>query len=105
MPKRAIKILLNLVLIAKDALVRGGELHVGAEAREGAHEIVIRAVGPKIILDGTVRDTLTGAISESEIDSRTAAAWMVRNLCSTNGGFVQIASPEEGQLVVGAVVR
>ncbi len=105
MPKKAIKVLLNLVLVAKDALVRGGELHVGAESREGAQEIVIRAVGPRIIMDGAVRDALTGAADASQIDSRTAAAWMVRSLCSGNGGLVQIAIPEEGQLVIGAVVR
>ena len=105
MPKKAVKVLLNLVLIAKDALVRGGELHVGAEARLGEQEIVIRATGPKIIMDQSVRDALTGQLSEGQIDSRTAAAWMVRGLCVTNGGIVQIAGPDETQIVIGAVVR
>ncbi|MGL5839975.1 MAG: histidine phosphotransferase family protein [Sphingorhabdus sp.] len=105
MPKKAIKILLNLVLVAKDALVRGGELHVGSESRDGAQEIVIRAVGPKIIMDSAVRDTLTGEMKEDQVDSRTAAAWMVRSLCASNGGLVQIAAPDEGQLIIGAVVR
>ena len=44
MPKAALKILLNLALIAGDALVRGGRLDIGAE--DG--EIVIRAEGPRI---------------------------------------------------------
>jgi histidine phosphotransferase ChpT len=105
MPKKAVKVLLNLVLIAKDALVRGGELHVGGETRDGAQEIVIRAVGPKIILDETIKQTLMGAVALEQIDSRTAAAWMVRNLCAANGGLVQIAPPDEGRLVIGAVVR
>ncbi len=105
MPKKAVKILLNLVLIAKDALVRGGELHVGAEMRDDAQEIVIRAVGPKTILDDTIEATLTGKVAAEQIDSRTAAAWMVRNLCAANGGLVQIATPDDGQLVIGAVVR
>jgi histidine phosphotransferase ChpT len=105
MPKKAVKVLLNLVLIAKDALVRGGELYVGGETRDGAQEIVIRAVGPKIILDETIKQTLTGAVVVEQIDSRTAAAWMVRNLCAANDGLVQIAPPDEGRLVIGAVVR
>jgi histidine phosphotransferase ChpT len=105
MPKKAVKVLLNLVLIAKDALVRGGELHVGAEGRENEQEIVIRATGPRIIMDQSVRDALTGELTESQIDSRTAAAWMVRGLCASNGGLVQIAAPDETQIVIGAIVR
>lgn len=105
MPKRAVKVLLNLVLITNDALVRGGKLHVGAELRDGEQEIVIHADGPRVIFDETVRDTLEGKMAASQIDSRTAAAWMVHSLCAQNGGSVQIAKPSETELIVGAVVR
>ena len=105
LPKRAVKILLNLVLVAHDALVRGGTLHVGAENRDGECEIVIRAVGPRIILDETVKATLTGAGDEAQIDSRSAAAWMVYSLGKINGGVIQIASPAENELIIGALVR
>jgi histidine phosphotransferase ChpT len=105
MPKRAVKVLLNLVLIANDALVRGGKLHVGAELRDGEQEIVIHADGPRVIFDETVRDTLEGKMAASQIDSRTAAAWMVFSLCGQNGGNVQIAKPSETELIVGALVR
>jgi histidine phosphotransferase ChpT len=105
MPKRAVKVLLNLVLIANDALVRGGKLHVGAELRDGEQEIVIHADGPRVIFDETVRDTLEGKMAASQIDSRTAAAWMVFSLCAQNGGNVQIAKPSETELIVGALVR
>ncbi len=109
MPKRAVKILLNLVLIANDALVRGGKLHVGAEMRVndsgGEQEIVIHANGMRVIFDQAVRDTLEGKLPAEQIDSRTAAAWMVYSLCAQNNGIVQIAQPAEGELVIGAVVR
>jgi histidine phosphotransferase ChpT len=105
MAKRAVKVLLNLVLIANDALVRGGTLQVGAEQRDGAQEIVIRAKGPRIVFDEAIREALGGGLDASQIDSRTAAAWMVRNLCLANGGLVQIAGPEGDEVVVGAVVR
>ena len=105
MPKRAVKVLLNLVLITNDALVRGGKLHVGAELRDGEQEIVIHADGPRVIFDETVRDTLEGKMAASQIDSRTAAAWMVHSLCAQNGGNVQIAKPSDTELIVGALVR
>ena len=43
-----IKTLLNLAAIGIEALVRGGTLEVGAELRDGASEIVVRASGPRI---------------------------------------------------------
>ena len=101
MPKRAVKVMLNLVLIANDALVRGGKLHVGAEVRPDGQEIVIRAEGPRVIFDDVVRRGLVGELAASDVDSRTAAAWMVRQLCVQAGGAIQTAMPEPGQLLIG----
>jgi histidine phosphotransferase ChpT len=105
MPKRAIKILLNLVLLANDALVRGGTLFVGAESREGEHEIVIRANGPRIVMDEAIRTTLAGNLDAASVDSRTAAAWMARNLAVRGGGLVQLAEPDPEHLIIGALIR
>ncbi len=105
MPKRAVKILLNLVLLAQDSLVRGGTLFVGSESRGNECEIVIRANGPRIVIDSAIRDTLNGAMQENQIDSRTAAAWMARSLALENGGLVQIAEPDQEHLIIGALVK
>ena len=51
LPKQAIKVLLNLALIAGDALIRGGQLDIGAEMHAGQIEIVVRADGARIVLD------------------------------------------------------
>ena len=58
LPKTAVKVLLNLALIAGDALVRGGRLDVGAERSNGAIELAVRAEGPRILLDPVLRETL-----------------------------------------------
>ncbi|MVZ97206.1 histidine phosphotransferase [Sphingorhabdus sp. IMCC26285] len=105
MPKRAIKILLNLVLLANDSLVRGGTLFVGTESRDGEHEIVIRANGPRIVMDDAIRATLAGNLDASLVDSRTAAAWMARNLAIRGGGLVQLAEPDPEHLIIGALIR
>ena len=105
MPKRAVKILLNLVLLANDALVRGGTLSVGAEARAGEQEIVIRASGPKIIMDSAIRAALTGQLDPAAVDSRTAAAWMAHMLAVQDGGMLQLAEPDAEHLVIGALIR
>src|SRR5215217_3888099 len=58
LPKDAVKLLLNLALLAGDALVRGGRLDVGAENRDGEIELAVRAEGPRILLDPVLRETL-----------------------------------------------
>jgi histidine phosphotransferase ChpT len=105
MPKRAVKILLNLVLLANDALVRGGTLSVGAEARAGEQEIVIRASGPKILMEPAIRDALTGQLDPAALDPRTAAAWMAHALAVQDGGMLQLAEPDAEHLVIGALIR
>ena len=100
-----IKILLNLVLIANDTLVRGGTLSVGAEDRGHEQEIVISANGPKVILDEAIGAALLGQLDPSQIDSRTAAAWMVRGLAMRDGGLVQLAQPDLEHKIFGAIIR
>jgi histidine phosphotransferase ChpT len=102
LPKSAIKVLLNLALIAGDALIRGGQLDVGAEVVEGQVEIVVRADGPRIVLDNELRTTLLGQQGDAMITPRAAAAYLVQSLVSEGGGSVQISEPEEPVLLFGA---
>ncbi len=102
MSKSALKVLLNLALIAGDALVRGGHLAVGAERHGSGLDIVIRAEGPRIVLDPELKSVLCGNSSEDTLAPRAAAAWLVRCLVKEGGGEVQVMDGEEGMLLIGA---
>ncbi len=102
-PKIAVKVLLNLSMIAIEALVRGGTLDIGAELREGAAEIVIRATGPKIAFDPVIGRALDGSLAAGELSSRTAPASMLHQLTASAGGTVQFALTDDA-LVMGAVL-
>ena len=103
LPKAAVKTMLNLALIGIEALVRGGTLDIGAEQRDGASEIVVRATGTKIAFDPAVGRALEGKMEPGELSSRTAPAAMVNQLAASHGGGIQIALTEEA-LVMGAVL-
>jgi histidine phosphotransferase ChpT len=103
LPKPAVKVLLNLAQIAIDALVRGGTLDIGAELRDGASEIVVRASGPRIAFDATIGQALDGSLDPADLSSRTAAAWMIRELAVRQGGGLQFALSGDA-LVMGAVL-
>ncbi|HEV2746600.1 MAG TPA: histidine phosphotransferase family protein [Allosphingosinicella sp.] len=102
MSKSALKVLLNLVLIAGDALVRGGRLDVGSERHGQGLDIVIRAEGTRIVLDPELKKVLAGEVSEDAIAPRAAAAWLTHCLVAEGGGEVQVMDNEEGVLLLGA---
>jgi histidine phosphotransferase ChpT len=102
LPKRAAKILLNLALIAGDALVRGGQLDIGAECRGNIVEIVVRGEGPKLVLDPELRAALAGTLGADGLSARTAAAWMTHALIAGAGGEVMLSPPGEPMLLFGA---
>lgn len=104
LPKSAIKVLLNLALIAGDALVRGGQLDIGGETRDdGSVEIVVRAAGPRIVLDAELRTALTGG-GDGALTPRAAAAHLVHALASESGGAVQVSEPDAEVLLFGVAL-
>jgi histidine phosphotransferase ChpT len=103
LPKAAVKVLLNLAAIGIDALPRGGNLDIGAETRDGATEIAVRAAGARIAFDRTIGQALEGSLPDDELSGRTAPAHMVRLLAEERGGGLQYALTE-GALVMGAVL-
>ena len=100
--KAALKVLLNVVLIAGDALVRGGSLDIGAEQNGGGLDIVVRAEGSRIVLDPELKKVLIGETGEEEVAPRAAAAWLVHSLVVEGNGRIQVADEQEGMLLIGA---
>ncbi len=103
LPKPAVKVLLNLSLIALDSLVRGGTLDIGAEPRDGTSEIVVRASGQRIAFDPAIGRALDGSAGAEELSSRTAPATMLHRLVASMGGGLQYHLSDDA-LVMGAVV-
>ncbi len=102
LPKQSVKVLMNLALIAGDALVRGGQLDIGAEQRGSLVEIVVRADGPRIVLDDELRGALLGGGTDTVITPRAAAAHLVHEIVALGGGSVQVSPPDAPVLLFGA---
>jgi len=102
LPKGAVKLLLNLAMLAGDALVRGGRLDVGAERRNGEVELAVRAEGPRILLDPSLRETLSNGANGASVEARAAGAWLAHNLVAEAGGALQLSDPTSEALTIGA---
>lgn len=102
LPKQAVKLLLNLALLGGDALVRGGRLDVAAERSNGEIELAVRAEGPRILLDPTLRETLETGGGDGPIEPRAAAAWLAYNLAGDTGGLIRLSDASSPVLMIGA---
>ena len=105
LPKAAIKVLLNLSMIAGDTLVRGGSLDIGSESTEGVIEIVLKAEGPRITLDEELRRTLVDGQASDAVTPRAAAAFLVHEMVKSANGRVLVSAPADGVLLFGATMR
>lgn len=101
--KGAMKLLLNLAMLAGDALVRGGRLDVGGERTADALELAIRAEGPRVMLDPALRETLLNGASGS-VEPRAAGAWLAYELAREAGGSIRLSDPADEVLMIGAIV-
>jgi histidine phosphotransferase ChpT len=103
LPKGAVKLLLNLALLAGDALVRGGRLDVGAERAGGGIELAVRAEGPRILLDPILRETLATGGGDT-VEPRAAGAWLAHSLAAEGGGSLRLSDPSSEVLMIGATI-
>ena len=103
--KPAIKVLLNLALIAGDALVRGGRLDIGAEKTANGTEMVVRAEGPRLVLDSELRRALLGETDAADVTPRAAAAWLASELVRQSGGDIQVSAAEDPFVMFGAILK
>jgi len=101
LPKGAVKLLLNLAMIAGDALVRGGRLDVGVERSETSIEMVIRAEGPRVLVDPTLRETIVKGASGGTVEPRAAGAWLAHELVAEAGGSIQLSDASAEVLLIG----
>ena len=107
LPKDAVRVLLNLAMLAGDALVRGGRLDVGAEQNGAAVEIVLRAEGPRLAFDDELRTVLIDGRPDGKVSARATPAFLAYTLVAAAGGRIQIgdAGAEQPSLLIGVTMQ
>jgi len=66
---------------------------------------VVRATGPRIVLDQELRGALTGEGGDATVTPRAAAAYLVQQLVVQGGGELQVSPPDAEVLLFGAAFR
>lgn len=69
--KNTARLLLNLTMLAVQAVPRGGDVAISATEASGATTLRLAATGPKSRLDANVEKTLSGKAPDDGFDGRT----------------------------------
>jgi len=78
--KNALKLLLNLALVASEALVRGGNLRVDVLDDGGRTRLEVTAIGDRLSFPDAMRAALEGSAHEDNLDPKTAPAYLAHLL-------------------------
>lgn len=98
MSRDAGKILLNLILIASEALLRGGVLQVDSARSNGALELVVTAAGDRLLFRPEMAAALRGDLAVEALDPKTAPAYLAAATARMAGGEIA-ATYEQDRLL------
>ncbi|MDA5193164.1 histidine phosphotransferase family protein [Govanella unica] len=98
--KDGLKALLNLVLVAGEALLRGGRLTVEGGRSNGALELVIHAEGERLMLKPEMEEVLGGRVAQADLTPKTAPAYLASIAAAAAGGGVDVRRVGENSVTL-----
>ena len=103
LPKGAIRLLLNLALLAATRWSAEDISTSAPNAQTARIELAVRAEGPRILLDPVLRETLATGGGET-VEPRAAGAWLAHSLAAEGGGSLRLSDPTSDVLMIGATI-
>ncbi|WP_321394079.1 histidine phosphotransferase family protein [Emcibacter sp.] len=102
MNKDAIKLMLNMVLLAGESLIRGGQMTVEIEDLTESILINITVTGDKVIFQDKINDALLEDVDDQDIEPKTAPAFLARNVAKKIGANISKTSHNEQSFSLSA---
>ncbi len=95
MDKDAMKIMLNMVLLAGESLIRGGNMLIEIRDRTPQISVTVTIQGDKVVFQDSIRNVLTGDIAGSTIEAKSAPAFLAAAAAQKLGSEIQHTSHNE----------
>ena len=95
MPRPAVRVIVNLLLIANECLPRGGAVEVTAEKHGEGGEIVVTAKGPRAKLREATAAALSGTASDEALSGHTIQPTLTALLARQGGVELSARESEE----------
>lgn len=95
MDKDAMKLMLNMVLIAGESLIRGGDLLVEIKEQSSVTDVTVTVRGDKVIFQETLRQAILGELSEDAIEPKSAPAFLAAHVADKLGSKINYTAHNE----------
>lgn len=96
--KSVVKLLLNVCLVASEALIRGGDLVVQLSG-DTSLELSIKASGDRVLLQEQIKVALEAGVAEDELEPRTAPAYLASVVASELDSQLKVINGEDGLII------
>lgn len=104
--KGGVKLLLNLCLVASEALIRGGTLTVQFGSTDGTTTLItIVAEGERVIFSDDIKAAVEGVMKESDLEPRMAPAYLASMVAAELGGAIVVDLPSKQTLNIAASIK
>lgn len=95
MDKDALKLMLNMILVAGESLVRGGRLLVDISGGDSPLEVMVTVHGDKVIFQDSVREALLAEMDGEEITTKSAPAFLAATVAARIGCSIDYIARED----------
>lgn len=95
MPRPAVRVIVNLLLIANECLPRGGTVEVTAEPHGESGAVIVIAKGPRAKLRDTTAAALSGAAGDEALSGHTIQPTLTALLARQGGVELSAQESEE----------
>ena len=100
MPKDAVKILCNLVVVAAGALPRGGDLKVTGQVSDNVWGFTYAATGPRAGLREDVTHILLNGYNQEEVTAQNVGVHYLMALCKNNNASLTVDAMDENHVAI-----
>jgi len=102
--KSAVKLLMNMTLVASEALIRGGELMVGISVASQKINMEVSVRADRVIFQDKVRAMICGALDKMEADPKLAPAYLAASVAHQLGSKVDYINHNENSFTLKALI-
>ena len=99
LPTGTVKLILNLVVLAEDALTYGGTVSVSLMETSRPDRVEVVAIGDRVGLDEAAHRALSGDVETTTLTARTVHPYVTGIFARTYGLPLTVTAPENGTLV------
>lgn len=103
--KPAIRLLLNMILVATETLIRGGTVSVSMDRSGGETTFAVRAEGQGARIRAEISATVEAPVTVADLEPRTAPAYLARTLAESLGGRLSLRIGGNDRIALMTTVR